>query len=206
VLSTTARNAALDALDAITWLSLHSAYSTTGENELAGGSPAYSRLATSFTPAVEGIKSIVETVTFDVPGGATVAWIGLWTAVTGGTFWGMVPNGGALVDQPRMFVTDDTGSDQILAPPHPLGVNESIVFWVSDDGLLPFTPSGMLQEGAIYYATGVSSEAFVISTISGGATLDLTTIGRGYYQRITPEFFVAQGTFRLNALSFMADG
>jgi hypothetical protein len=206
VLSTTARNGLLDTLDAVTWLSLHYAYSTTGLEELGGGSPAYSRIATSFTPAVEGIKTMVELVTFDVHAGATVAWIGLWTAATGGTFWGMVPNGGEAAGFQRQFVTDDASSNQLKAPASVMGAGEPLVVWVGADGLLPFTSDGMLQEGTIYYAGSVSPDAFTLSTISGGTVLDLTATGTGYFQRIAPTYFPVQGTFRLNALTFMVDG
>lgn len=67
------------------FLSLHSADpSTTGANEISGGSPAYARQAPVWGSASGGV--VAATVTFDVPASTTVAFVGVWSAVTGGTY------------------------------------------------------------------------------------------------------------------------
>lgn len=80
-LSTTAKNAALDALAAlIDQASLH-----TGDpgaagtsNEVSGGSPAYSRETISWNAAASGNLDNNANPVFDVPAGTTVSWFGLW--------------------------------------------------------------------------------------------------------------------------------
>ena len=69
-----------------THASLHTADpGTTGASELTGGSPAYARKPITWTPgAVDGVYTA--TVVFDVPTGVTLTHVGLWTALTAGTF------------------------------------------------------------------------------------------------------------------------
>lgn len=68
--------------------SLHSADpGSTGTSELAGGSPAYARNVVAWDAGVNGVVSLTGEETFNVPAGATVAWVGLW-ASNGTTFRG----------------------------------------------------------------------------------------------------------------------
>lgn len=86
-LNDTAKNLALDALGtAITHLSLHSAANAGAE--ISGGSPAYARKAITFDPATGAVLSASGSVSFDVPGGATVTHVGYWSAATGGSNYG----------------------------------------------------------------------------------------------------------------------
>lgn len=84
---TTARNVAADAVAAqCTRLALHSGDpggANSATNELSGGSPAYARKAVAFSAAASGAAAQNGDVTFDVPAGATVAWISGWN--TAGT-------------------------------------------------------------------------------------------------------------------------
>jgi len=70
-----------------TYMSLHSADpGSTGANELSGGS--YSRQSCSWNSASGGQAQLSADVTFDVPGGSTVAYVGYWDAASGGNFRG----------------------------------------------------------------------------------------------------------------------
>ena len=85
-----AKNTMLDALT-ITHISLHDgAPSTTGENEVSGGSPAYARIAVTINAAAAGSRALNADATFDVPA-CTVMHVGYWSALTGGTFHGSDP-------------------------------------------------------------------------------------------------------------------
>src|SRR5690242_14087501 len=75
-----------------THASLHSAYSASGANELAGGSPAYARKALTWAAASGRSKATSASAVFDVPASTTVRWVGFWDASTSGNFLGMVPN------------------------------------------------------------------------------------------------------------------
>lgn len=96
--STAAKNSMLDHLgtEAI-FASLHNNDpGDSGANELSGGSPAYARKSIAWEAASAGSmnKAASPAVVFDVPAGASVKYVGLWTAVSGGTW-----KGAALVTQ-----------------------------------------------------------------------------------------------------------
>ncbi len=86
----TAKNLMLDALTAVVdFLSLHSGDpGAGGSNELAGGSPAYARKAVTWNAASSGSATGNSLPTFDVEGGDTVSYVGLFDAVTSGNFYG----------------------------------------------------------------------------------------------------------------------
>ncbi len=87
-----AKNLMLDQLGTQAgFASLHSANpGSTGAGELPGGSPAYARKALTWAAASAGSKALSNTPTFDVPASTTVAFVGLWTAATGGTYLGYI--------------------------------------------------------------------------------------------------------------------
>lgn len=89
-LNDTAKNVMLDALTAVaTWAACHDADpGTTGTNELAGGTPAYARKAITWSAASGANADSSNTPVFDIEGGDTVAWVGWWSAVTAGVFYG----------------------------------------------------------------------------------------------------------------------
>lgn len=93
-LSNAGKNVMLDALGAVAvFASLHTADpGTTGASEVAGGSPAYARKAITWNASSGGDLDNNANPTFDVPASTTVAYFGLWSAASGGTFYG----GGAL--------------------------------------------------------------------------------------------------------------
>jgi hypothetical protein len=70
--------------------SLHTAApGATGINEVTGGSPAYARKALTWGAVSTGSVALAATLpTWDVPAGTTVAYVGLFSLVTGGTFYG----------------------------------------------------------------------------------------------------------------------
>lgn len=71
------------------WVSLHTADpTTTGGSEASGGSPAYARKQITWTSGTGGVLTAAN-VTFDageVGQNRTYTHLGLWTAVTGGTY------------------------------------------------------------------------------------------------------------------------
>jgi hypothetical protein len=81
-------NAASGYAAAATHASLHTADpSGTGANEVVGGSPAYTRVAITWSAdAVDGVYTATLANPFDVPASTTVTHMGLWTAASGGTY------------------------------------------------------------------------------------------------------------------------
>lgn len=182
------------AAEGTTHLSLHSAYSSSGDNEISGGSPAYARKAVTWSaPASRGI-TIAGAVTFDVPA-STVAWIGRWTALTGGTFLGMGPVQG---DEKEFSV--DLTTNVVKCVAHGYLDTDQIVFYA---GTVP----GGLTEGTIYFVRDKTTDTFKVAATSGGTAIDLTTepAAACVVSKIVPEVFGAQGmvnvptTFKLTA-------
>lgn len=89
-LSTSGRNAAASGVTALSgYASLHTGDpGGTGASEVTGGSPAYARKAVTWAAAGGGSVTTSASATFDVPGSTTIAYMGLWSASTGGTFYG----------------------------------------------------------------------------------------------------------------------
>lgn len=201
-LSATAKNLMLDVLDESSGTgadfgSLHSAYSTTGANELTGGSPAYARKGLTWGAAAAGAKALAATLpTWDVPAASTVAWVGLWDAVTVGTFLGMMPAGASLPTNMSVDAGDVT-ANTIQSEAHGLTTNDRVVFWPgSGSGL----PAG-LSVGTLYHviAAGLTVDVFSVSTTSGGSAVDITDEGGGLAQKCVPEVFAGQGTYALSS-------
>lgn len=189
----------LDAMDeaatpvGYTHASLHSAYSTTGTNELTGGSPAYARKAVTGAAASGRSKVFTPAAAFDVPSGATVAWVGRWNASTAGTFWGMAPAGAGAKRQFNVSDAADVTANTIDSPAHGLTADTRVVFWADTGAALP---TG-LSEGTIYWviATGLTTDVFEVSTTQGGSAVDITANGDGTFQSCVPEVFAGQGTY-----------
>jgi hypothetical protein len=202
-LSNTAKNLMLDQLDeslatGADFGSLHTAYSTTGTNEVTGGSPAYARKGITWAAAASGSKALAATFpTWDVPAGTTVAWFGLWDAVTVGTFLGMMPLGAGTLQNAMVEVAADITNNDIFVKAHGYVADTRVVFW----GALP---TG-LTVGTIYFviATGLTTDSFRVATTSGGTAIDLTgTQPFGFFsQKCVPETFAGQGTYNLTSAS-----
>ncbi len=81
-------NTGVDALTAIMgFASLHDADpGLTGADEITGG--GYARLAVTWDPATGRVAALNGTLEFSGPASASVSHIGLWSAVSGGTFRG----------------------------------------------------------------------------------------------------------------------
>ena len=89
-ISTAGKNAMLDYLGTVAvYASLHSGDpGDNGANELSGGSPAYARKAITWNAASAANLDNNANPVFDVAAGSTVAYVGLWSAVSSGTFYG----------------------------------------------------------------------------------------------------------------------
>lgn len=84
-LSVTARNALASAIaSGATWISVHTSDpGTTGAGEAAG----VPRKQTTWGAPASG-DIVGSQVTLDVVAGGPYGWFGIWTAVSGGTFYG----------------------------------------------------------------------------------------------------------------------
>lgn len=193
----------LEALDeanaeGCTHASLHSAYSSTGANELTGGAPAYARKSVTWAAASGRSKATSASVVFDVPAGSTVAFIGLWDAVTSGDFKGMVPNGAGI---PEAFTVPDISNDTLEAPGHGFSNGNQVVVWAVPGVALP---TG-LSEGTIYYVISATTDDLQLSATSGGAAINITAVGSGFLMKIVAEVYTGQGTHTVSSITMTED-
>lgn len=212
--NTTALNVALDALDESNTQITHvgvmasSADPGTGTNhagtEATGGSPAYARQAVTWAAASSGTKSNSGSLTFDVPAG-TYAYFGLFNASTGNTsnFRGYIPFGGASALKGFFSVDTSLGNDQLFSVGHGMSdTDRVIVYNVFSETL----PTG-LTEGTLYFVVSSATNTFKLSLTSGGSAVDITAVGggEGYWQRVVPEVFAAQGQITVAASALVLD-
>lgn len=203
--SATAKNRMLDALDesggagvGATHGSLHTAYSSSGANEVTGGSPAYARKSATWAAASSGSKATSASMVFDVPASTTVRWVGFWDAVSAGNFLGMTPNGGGT---PQAFVVPDISNDTLECVAHGYSNTNTVVVWaVPGDPL----PTG-LAEGTVYYVISATTDDLQLSATSGGSAINITGIGAGLLQRLVEETFGGQGTHTVTTATMSLD-
>lgn len=194
----------------IGWASLHNAYSTTGANELptTGFTPNYARVAVSWqTPTSTNQVALVSSPLpspHNVPPGSTVAFIGLWSLQTGGTFAGMGANGG--FTQYAFTSTAHTGTpaDTLIAPGNPYTAGQQVITLAGQTAAANQYPSG-LTVGQVYFVinpgSGATAGQFQLSTSAGGSAVNLgSAAGAGIVQAIALETFTGvNGTFQLNS-------
>jgi len=194
------KNSACDGIAAVTaYIGLHSSLSDTGASEVSGGSPAYARQAVTWATSSGGQKANSSSLTFNVPGSTTVVAFGMWSASTAGTFYGWMPlNPGA-----RGFGTADSSTDTITSFGH--GLTAGTALYV-DDVFAESLPTGLSRNTTYYViSSGLTSDAFKISTSSGGSAVTITASGEVFFQTLTPETFGAQGTLTVNASGLVID-
>ena len=170
-------------------LSLHSAFSSSGANELAGG--AYARQTVTYAAASGRSKASSGNVDFPVPAGSTVAWIGVWNSA-GSTFKGMVANGGS----EKSFQVDLT-NNRIYCEGHGMANDNRVTFTGAT------VPAG-LTEGTAYYVVGVTAgdpDYFQVSATQGGSAIDITAQASAdaMVSRIVLEAYAADGTHRISS-------
>jgi hypothetical protein len=212
-LSVQSKNSALDSLNEITSLSLHTHYSATGLFEIPPvGDPGleYARRAVSFTPASNNVKLSGSILQFNVPASYQVAWIGLWTA--SGQFRGMLPNGGESPSnplQPFSVAPANIGAGLLTDASQAMTsayVGSQIWFW--NGGVNATTlPSALQSNGPWTVLSTNGAYGFTVSLVGiGSDPQTFSSWGWGYWQRIVVQPFVAQGVFQLNSLAFSAFG
>lgn len=173
-------------------LSLHTAYSTTGANELTGGS--YARQTVTWAAAASRAKASSASVSFTgLPAAASVAFVGVWNSA-GTIFRGMTANGGSEFAY-QVGLTPNT----ILAEGHALVNGDNVVFTGA--------PPAGLTEGTIYFVVGVTAgdpDTFQVSATSGGAAIDITAqpgINAAVSKVIIDNYISAGGTHTVSTFT-----
>ena len=177
---------------------------TAAATEATGGSPAYARIAATWPAAASGQKANTNTFTFDVPAG-TYGFLTLWQAATlntGTQYLGYIPFGGAAAIKGFGTVNAaDVTANTISSGAHGLVNTDRVIFFNVFAESLP----GGITEGAAYFVVGGTTDTFQIALTSGGAAVDLTSVGELYFQRVVPEVFAAQGQITVAAGALVLD-
>ena len=193
------KNAELNA-DPSAYISLHTAYSATGANEVSGGTTAYARKAATWGAASAGSRALSAAVTFDVPGDAitpvVVNFVGRFDALTAGNFCGMSALGGG----EKKFSVDLT-ANTIIEPAHGRANGSRVVF-------LGGTAPGGLTAGTIYFVVGAATDTFQVAATSGGAAIDLTAHPSAgcVVSTLVPQQYTSQGTLQITSFPLSAAG
>jgi hypothetical protein len=194
-LSAFAKGAALQAIEPVS-VSLHMAYDADGGNELSAGSPPYARLPATFSLSVDTVLTLDAPLTFDVPGGVIVAWVGLWDLA--GNFLGMAPFNS---DNTHLFVIDPDDTSTLLLVNTALSNDRTVVVWSSSLYTPPKTASlSDVNEGQAYYIVNSTSSSVQLATTLGGTPLVFTNKTAGYLQEITTVTFDIQSRLTLSSM------
>ena len=204
--NTVAKNGMLDAMDetggavSVTHIGVATSALDPGKGtnhagtEATGGSPAYARLSVVWGPAASELKSNTGALTIDVPAG-TYAYFLLMNAATGNTsnYRGFIPFGGASAIKGFFSVDTTLTNDQFRSVAHGLADGDRVILYGAFAEALP-TGTGFTA-GALLFVVGSTADTFKVSLTSGGAAIDLTATGggEGYFQKVVPEVFAAQG-------------
>ena len=115
-----------------------------------------------------------------------MAW-GVYDAATAGN----LKNIFFLDADPPIVGTADT-ADLITAPAHGLAADQRVFVMAAPGALLP---AGLAENTAYFVlATGLTADAFKLSTTSGGAAVNITAAGAGMFIPYTPVTVAASAT------------
>jgi hypothetical protein len=170
------------------YLSVHSAFSSTGASLLG------SKTSANFSAASGRSKALSANCDIAVTAGSTVRWIGLWDA-TQATFRGMLPNGSTGDFSFQVDVTNN----KILCEAHGLANDDKVAFHGGT------APTGT-TEGTVYWVVGVTPadpDTFQVSSTQGGAAIDITgqPAAGCAVSKIVEEVYAANGTHRVSTLT-----
>lgn len=171
-------------------LSLHTAFSASGANELTGGS--YARQAITWSAAASRAKASSVTINVPVPAAASVAWMGIWNSA-GTTFKGMIANGGS----EKSFQVD-LANNRIYCEGHALANDERVTF--------TGTPPTGLTEGTIYWVVGVTAgdpDYLQVASTQGGAAIDITgqASANCMVSKLVIETYAGAGTHQVSSVT-----
>lgn len=150
----------------------------TGGTEVSGGAYArqtLTRATGTWAAASAGTTSNSNAITFPV---ATANWgrvltLGLWDASTAGNLLRVVP---LITGSYKNFAVTDTTNDDIECPAHGFVANDVVRFFPVGGTL----PTGISFDTRYFViSTGLTTDAFRVSTSQGGAAVNITAAGAG---------------------------
>lgn len=200
-LNTNGRNAMLTGGlgNAVTHVSAHTAVpNTSGSNEATGGS--YARQPVTWNTVASGQRTNNGAISIPVPAG-TYGYVGLWNALTVGTFYGWLPfNSSTMYGFGTVDSAGVTGN-LIQSAAHGLVNNDRVLlFNVFAESL----PTGV-SEDTEYFVVGSTTNTFQVSATSGGAAIDITAQGELFFMKVVPEVFASAGSISIADTALVLD-
>ncbi len=158
--------------------------------ELAGGS--YARVALALGAMSAGKCSNSGALAINVPAAGAPAALGIFDASTAGNLLGTFPLGDSTQYVDGVGVVDTIANDTILSRGHGLTTDDRVFFSAIMGESLP----AGISATALYFvlASGLTTDAFKISTTSGGGALDITGLGEAAFWKTVPQVFASAGT------------
>ena len=169
-----------------------SAFTDLGATEVAGGS--YARQgALSWAAAAAGIRAISAQVSIPIPAGTTVVTAGVHDALSAGTSQGFFQIGSTVAG----VGTVTASTDVVASFAHGLTTDDRVFFTAPVGSALP----AGLSATTLYFvrATGLTVDAFTVSTTSGGASVAITGDGEVAFFKTVPQLFSIAGNLILPA-------
>lgn len=190
-LTTAGRNALLDSGKSV--FTHFGAFTDVGTTEVAGGS--YARQAITWAAAGSGVVAHSGTLTVPIPAGTTVQTVGDFSASSAGSIYSYA--GYHSTAPPKGFGSVLASSDVITSYAHGLTTDDRVFVWAVNAEAIPTGLAAL----TLYFvlASGLTTDAFKLSTSSGGASAAITTDGEIAFQKTVPNTFASAGNLVLSA-------
>lgn len=160
------------------------AYTDLGTTEVAGGS--YARQAVTWTAAASGVRDNNAQLSVPIPAGTTVQVGSVHSASSAGNLEAWFQIGSTLRGVGTVI---STAGDAISSNGHGLAnTNRVFVTTVAGEAL----PGG-LSATTLYFVISANTNDFQLSLTSGGAAVDITSLGEIAWFRTIPETFSNAG-------------
>lgn len=188
-LNANGRNACLAGglTDAVDYISVHNAIpNSSGSNEVTGGT--YARVAITWNTPASGQATNNGALSHNMPAASSAVALGLWSAVTSGTFYGWLPVGSSSFG----FGTVDSAgvtSDAIQSAGHGLSNGARVLLFNTFAGQLP----AGLAEDTLYFVVQAATDTFEVSATDGGSSVNVTGQGELFWMVSVPESFGSAG-------------
>ena len=155
--------------------------------EVAGGS--YARQAVTWAAASSGATTNSGALTIPIPAGSTPVAIAYYDALSAGDLLGVFPYGSS--GQVVKGVATVSTADLFTSVGHGLTTDDRVFFaTIAGESI----PTG-ISTTTLYYvlASGLTADAFKVSTTSGGTALDVTAAGECAFFKTVPNAFASAG-------------
>lgn len=194
-LTTTGRNKVLDSgKAAITHIS---AFSDLGVTEIST-----TRQAITWTTASGGVTDNNAQIAIPITAGTTVQALAFYDAASAGNICGYWPVGSAGQILKGVATVDTIANDTLLSRGHGLAADNRVFVWQVAGESLP----GGLSATTLYWvrSTGLTTDAFTLSTTQGGSAVDITSLGEVAWAKTVPNTWQSDGFLNIatGALDF----